>query len=475
MVGRKILSVILAFVLSFSTLISFPTETHALTCGFGSAIWGDTACRGYITTTGISQFTVPSDWGNASNTVEVIGGGGAGEDSDGGGGGGGAYAKKSNINLSATTSVTVQVGTGGTVSSGNGGDTFFYRYTGGATTCTALQMYLCAKGGSGSTGLGGASGGSAASSIGTTTASGGAGGSGSSTGKTGGGGGGAAGPLGDLVGNTGGNGDGTAGDSGSGGGGGGNGGGTGGTNGVDAAGGDGGDNVNGTGGGNANGEAGVDGGGGGGNLTSAGDGGNGIEYDATHGSGGGGGGGGYVVAELGNYVGGDGGLYGGGGGGGGCGLATGCDVDSPGGAGAQGIIVITYAPLVAPTVATDAADTITSSSANLNGSISDTGGDAANTCGFAWGTVATLSGGDTATTSDSTCPSGTGSFNKALGSLTASQTYYFRAYATNDIGIGYGSTIENFTTSTPSPRIIRLVGKIRFLGGVRLGGTSPVP
>ncbi|MBU6447625.1 hypothetical protein KGQ24_02175, partial [Patescibacteria group bacterium] len=67
-------------------------------------------------------------------------------------------------------------------------------------------------------------------------------------------------------------------------------------------------------------------------------GGNGTEWDATHGSGGGGGGG-----NAKNVIGGAGGSYGAGGGGG--------DGAVAGGAGYQGIIVITYTPVVSTTIA----------------------------------------------------------------------------------------------------------------------------
>jgi len=126
--------------------------------------------------------------------------------------------------------------------------------------------------------------------------------------------------------------------------------------------------------------------------------------------------------------------------------------------------------VVAPTVTTDAATDVDETSVTLNGTVTDTGGDDAATCGFAWGTNSALSGGDTATTSDSMCPTGTGAFFKALTSLASATTYYFRAYATNPEGTGYG-TILNFTTATPGGpnRVMRLLGDMR-LRGVRLLG-----
>lgn len=111
---------------------------------------------------------------------------------------------------------------------------------------------------------------------------------------------------------------------------------------------------------------------------------------------------------------------------------------------------VTYtAPASAPTVTTSAATSVTAASATANGDVTATGGSSATTCGFAWGTVSTLRGGDTATTTDSTCPGSTGAFTKSLTSLSQGTTYYFKAYATNVTGTGYG-TIQSFTTlSTP--------------------------
>ena len=76
-------------------------------------------------------------------------------------------------------------------------------------------------------------------------------------------------------------------------------------------------------------------------------GGNGVEFDGVRGAGGGGGGGGYYNAS--NANGGAGGYYGGGGGG--TAFAPGAGA---GGSGAQGIIVVNYAPAAASLVTADA-------------------------------------------------------------------------------------------------------------------------
>jgi len=233
-----------------------------------------------------TSWTVPADWNDSDNTIEVIGGGGGGRGRAGDwstplGGGGGAYSKITNLVLTLGGSVTYQVGLGGpggpTGSNGSPGqDTWF-----NASTCATSSV--CAKGGAGGRNKGGGQGGSATSGIGTTKYSGGSSnGSGNGHGW---GGGGAAGLNGD------------------------------GGDGVPSSSGGTGDN-------------GFGGVGGGGSQ----DGSPGMEWDTTHGSGGGGGGG----STSNGVDGGQGGLYGGAGGGA-------DDINGgSGGDGAQGLIIITY-------------------------------------------------------------------------------------------------------------------------------------
>lgn len=421
----------------------------------------------FLTTTGANTWTVPSDWNSSNNTIEVIGGGGGGVNnsasSNGNGGGGGAYSAISNLSLSGGASVDYSVGTAGAADGGTGGDTWFNGTTLGGSS-------VGAKGGSGATTGAAGAGGVAASGVGATKYSGGTGGSGL---NGGGGGGGAAGSHGNGAQG------GTAAPTGNRGAGGG-GGADGGSAGVDGSGdtsGAGGNNRLGAGGGTvANpGNAGTSGGGGGAsNLANPGNGSNNAggaggagevlwtqtSNSATAGPGGGGGGGGYGYTGTGG-TGGTGGLYGGGGAGGG--YASG---QGSGAAGAQGIIVITYSPLTAPTVTTGTASGITTTGATLNGSISSTGGVDATQSGFAYGTAANLS--TVIATSTLGAQTGTASFNNSVSSLSPNTTYYVRAYATNSMGTGYGS-IQSFTTTPQShstlskpPNNLGLVGYWSF-------------
>ena len=294
-----------------------------------------------------TTWVVPSDWDNASNTIEVIGGGGGGEDNgdSGGGGGGGGYSKSVNVTLTAGDVVSYQIGSGGATDTGadgaDGGDTFFCNATSNCATIAGSAVLVGAKGGKGggtvtadTGGVGGAAGSGIAEGTGSTTYSGGNGGTGNGIADSGGGGGGAAGPRGN--GQNGGNGY-TVDTSGGGGGGGGAGGGssTAGLNSTTTTngGGAGGKGPNGTGSGvccsSGTGGSGSNGGGGSGSDAGVegGTGGSGTEWNGGVGAGGGGGG------ASDSDFGGNGGLFGGGGGAG----------ENGGGVGAPGIIVITYA------------------------------------------------------------------------------------------------------------------------------------
>lgn len=274
-------------------IFNFPPEVHEV-------LAANTVI--FLTNTASTTWVVPNDWNNASNTIEMIGGGGGGaggktagaKKESGGGGGGGAYAKISNLTLTAGGSVTIQVGSAGAGGASQANGTAGTATIFNGATCAGASA--CAENGSAGlapvNGSTAGAGGTTAGSVGTTLFAGGSGGAGNS-GATGdgGGGGGAAGLNG--IGNNG----------------------AGSTSGVGGSG-----------------DAGF--GGAGGALNSVG--GNGTEYDATHGSGGGGGGGG--SATLGQ----NGGTYGAGGGGG--------SGNTTGGSGTQGLIVITYTPLISTTL-----------------------------------------------------------------------------------------------------------------------------
>ena len=102
-----------------------------------------------------------------------------------------------------------------------------------------------------------------------------------------------------------------------------------------------------------------------------------------------------------------------------------------------------------PTVTTTAISKITFTSAISGGSITSDGGSAITARGICW------SKNPTPTVSDSKTAdgSGSGNFTSILTGLSAGNTYYVRAYATNSEGTAYGSivtvtTIGNIETVT---------------------------
>lgn len=300
-------------------------ETKAITCGFGSEIGTSGVCRGFLTISGSNQtWTSPSDWNNSNNTIECIGAGGSGGAASKNtsnvatGGGGGAYSLISNFSVATpgTTQVTYRIGAGGAATSisngtvaGNAGEDTWWNNTvfpGSGTD----NIYCGAKGGqagaAGAVTQNGGAGGVDTSGWGQTRRSGGSGGTAShSSVATGGGG--------------------TAGNLSTGG------------NGVSSS-----TTNSATNGGQANG-SGASGGTGG---TAGTNGGDGTEYTAE-GSGGGGGGTRQTVNSV--VYGGDGGKRGGGGSGS-VNYRTAGTPSAESGAGYDGIIIITYTPIINPTI-----------------------------------------------------------------------------------------------------------------------------
>jgi hypothetical protein len=314
----------------------------------GAVFTGDTTQKVFVLSSG-STWTTPSDFNVNDNTVHIIGGGGGGGGSlrtsttvrvAGAGGGGGGYSKIDNLSGSAGQQFSYSIGLGGAgraglsgagpITSTAGGNTVFNGViaAGGGAATTSSTLSTGGAGGAGTIYTGGAGGKGSGPTASTTVLTG------------GGGGGGAAGPLGN--GGNGGNGFGntTAAQTAAGGGGG-NGGGTVGGNAVASTGGTGGNNAAASGGGISN-TAGTNGGGGGGaSSTGVGrSGGAGIDIANFIGSGGGSGGTGAVTNTAVPA------LYGAGGAGAGTNATTGI---FNGSSGAQGVVVIVYTIVIAPT------------------------------------------------------------------------------------------------------------------------------
>ncbi|MBR5983967.1 MAG: hypothetical protein IK025_09675 [Bacteroidales bacterium] len=94
-----------------------------------------------------------------------------------------------------------------------------------------------------------------------------------------------------------------------------------------------------------------------------------------------------------------------------------------------------------PSVTTGTASNITSTGATLNGNVTSDGGVTVTARGFIYG----ISADNLSQTAQS--GSGSGSFNKTLTDLSPSTTYYYKAYATNNLGTAYGE-VRSFTTES---------------------------
>lgn len=160
----------------------------------------------FLTNTATTSWTVPTDWNDSipgpdgyANKIEVIGGGGSGGNggSDGaGGGGGGGYSAKNNFPATPGTSVPYSIGAGGIPEEGDGGDTWFGS-TVYASAFVAAKGGLNPPGGSTANKEGGA-GGQASAGIGDIKYTGARGRDQGASSTSGGGGGGAAGPAGNA-------------------------------------------------------------------------------------------------------------------------------------------------------------------------------------------------------------------------------------------------------------------------------------
>jgi hypothetical protein len=112
-------------------------------------------------------------------------------------------------------------------------------------------------------------------------------------------------------------------------------------------------------------------------------------------------------------------------------------------------------PAQLATLSTTAASSITAISAVSGGNITNNGGATITARGVVWSTSQnpTLAS-NLGSTNDG---SGTGSFTSNLSGLTATTTYYVRAYATNSAGTAYGNQVS-FTTTGGGGGIVHCTG-----------------
>ena len=106
-----------------------------------------------------------------------------------------------------------------------------------------------------------------------------------------------------------------------------------------------------------------------------------------------------------------------------------------------------YPAAFAPTITTQAVNSIGATTATGNGNVTNLGNPNPTAYGVCWSTT---SGAETATGNHASngSASATGAFTASMTGLTANTTYYVKAYATNTAGTSYGSEVS-FTTLTP--------------------------
>lgn len=100
-----------------------------------------------------------------------------------------------------------------------------------------------------------------------------------------------------------------------------------------------------------------------------------------------------------------------------------------------------------PEVITNAATDISISGATLNASISNNGGSDIQFRGLVWGTNENITLSSNLGFSDN--GTGDGDYSYDITGLQPANVYYFRAYATNEIGTAYGEVLSFTTLSEP--------------------------
>ncbi|MFA5386373.1 MAG: LamG-like jellyroll fold domain-containing protein [Candidatus Paceibacterota bacterium] len=109
--------------------------------------------------------------------------------------------------------------------------------------------------------------------------------------------------------------------------------------------------------------------------------------------------------------------------------------------------------VVVPTLTTNVATNVSSTSATLNGSITNEGNASSTITGFDYG-LTTGYGSQTT----STYSGGTGSFSNAISGLSGLNTYHFRAKSYNSAGWGYGGDATLTTADSYTKLLLHMDG-----------------
>lgn len=109
-----------------------------------------------------------------------------------------------------------------------------------------------------------------------------------------------------------------------------------------------------------------------------------------------------------------------------------------------------------PVLTTTDVTAITQTTAISGGNITSDGGSSVTARGVCWSTKPTPTIADSKTTDRG----GIGAFTSFISGLTASTTYFVRAYATTSTGTGYGSAYQITTLVTPPTTVIDADGNV---------------
>ncbi len=112
------------------------------------------------------------------------------------------------------------------------------------------------------------------------------------------------------------------------------------------------------------------------------------------------------------------------------------------------INVTVSAASIAPTVTTSPVSSIASTTATGNGLLTALGTPNPTSCGVCWNTTGAPTTANNKV--DNGAVSTTGALTASMTGLTASTTYYVRAYATNTAGTSYGAVVSFTTSAAPS-------------------------
>ena len=130
---------------------------------------------------------------------------------------------------------------------------------------------------------------------------------------------------------------------------------------------------------------------------------------------------------------------------------------------------LSFTTPVPPTVVTNAATSLTSTSATLNGTLEQLGSSTTVDMSFEYGTAP---GTYTATTTP-VAQTATGAFSADISGLTPGTTYYFRAKAAGE-DVAYGAELSFTATPVVTPRVTLALSGLKNHAVVLAGGSKSV-